>query len=99
CALCFGATVRRRYEGKGEMRHQGAAARRRPEPGAPPLWTQLGPQIRHRQVGRVMRAFSVVYGHDIGGALEATIGFRVDGEGSGNWYVNVAPGATTSGQG
>ena len=46
-----------------------------------------------------MRAFSVVYGHDIGGALEATIGFRVDGEGSGNWYVNVAPGATTSGQG
>ena len=25
--------------------------------GVPPLWTRLSPEIRHRQIGRVMRAF------------------------------------------
>ena len=67
--------------------------------GVPPLWTQLAPEIRHRQIGRVMRAFSLLYRHDIGDPLRATLAFRVDGRGGGEWYVDLSPEATTSGEG
>ncbi len=67
--------------------------------GVPPLWMQLTPEIRHRVIGRVMRAFSLLYRIDLGGALRNTIEFRVDGPGGGEWYVKLSPDAPTSGEG
>jgi hypothetical protein len=46
-----------------------------------------------------MRAFSLLYRLDIGGALRETMVFRVDGAGGGEWYVKVCPDAPTSGEG
>lgn len=65
----------------------------------PPLWIQLSPEIRHRVIGRVMRAFSLTYRFDIGGSLRATLVFRVNGPGGGEWYVELSPEASTSGEG
>lgn len=65
----------------------------------PPLWTELSPEIRHRVIGRVMRALSLLYRHDIGQDLRAVIAFRVDGPGGGNWYVSVSPELCSSDQG
>jgi len=71
-----------------------------PEPaGLPPLWVQLSPEIRHRVIGRVMRAFSLLYRHDIGGSLRATLAFRIDGPGGGAWHVDLSPQTVTSGEG
>lgn len=67
--------------------------------GVTPLWEQLSPEIRHRLIGRVMRAFSLLYRSDIGGSLNATLVFRVDGPGGGEWYVNLSPDVSTSGEG
>ena len=67
--------------------------------GVPPLWKQLTPQVRHRVIGRVMRALSLLYRYDLGGGLRAAYAFRMDGPGGGDWYVNVAPEATSSGEG
>jgi SCP-2 sterol transfer family len=65
----------------------------------PPLWTQLSSDIRHRQIGRVMRAFSLLYRQDIGGSLRGSIAFRVGGAGGGVWHVDLSPDATASGEG
>ena len=51
--------------------------------GLPPLWMQLLPEMRHRLIGRVTRAFSLLYRHDIGGSLLAALVFRVDGPAGG----------------
>ena len=67
--------------------------------GVTPLWVQLSPEIHHRLTGRVMRAFSLLYRSDIGGSLNATLVFRVDGPGGGEWYVNLSPDISTSGEG
>lgn len=67
--------------------------------GLPPLWMQLSPEIRHRIVGRTMRAFSLLYRHDIGDPLRTTIVFRIAGPGGGEWYVKLAPDDPTSGEG
>jgi hypothetical protein len=67
--------------------------------GVPPLWMQLSPEIRHRQIGRVMRAFSLLYRRDIGRSMRAVLAFLVGGPGGGNWYVDLAPEAATSGEG
>ena len=67
--------------------------------GLPPLWMQLSPEIRHRVIGRVMRAFSLHYRHDIGGSLRATFVFRIDGCGGGEWHVDLSPQTATSGEG
>ena len=67
--------------------------------GVPPLWMQLSPDVRHRVIGRAMRAFSLLYRLDIGGPLRATFAYRIDGEGGGEWYVNASPDAPTSGEG
>ena len=67
--------------------------------GVPPLWTQLSPEIRHRMIGRVMRALSLLYRRDLGGSLRAVIVFRVGGPGGGEWYVDLSPEAATSGEG
>lgn len=67
--------------------------------GLPPLWMQLSPEIRHRVIGRVMRAFSLLYRGDIGGALRDTLVFRIDDPGGGEWYVELSPKAPTSGEG
>ena len=64
-----------------------------------PLWTQLSPEIRHRTIGRVMRAFSLLYRFDIGGPLRTTIAFRVAGPGGGEWYVKLSPDAPNSAEG
>jgi hypothetical protein len=64
-----------------------------------PLWMQLSPEIRHRVIGRTMRAFSLLYRLDIGGSLRATLVFRIDGPGGGGWYVEFSPDAPTSGEG
>jgi hypothetical protein len=63
--------------------------------GLPPLWMQLSPEIRQRVIGRVMRAFSLLYRRDIGGSLRDTLVFRVDGPGGGEWYVELSPEAPT----
>ncbi|SRR6266540_1821035 len=65
----------------------------------PSLWTQLSPEIRHRMIGRVMRALSLLYRRDLGGSLRAVIVFRVGGPGGGEWYVDLSPEAATSGEG
>jgi hypothetical protein len=62
-----------------------------------PLWMQLSPEIRQRVIGRVMRAFSLLYRFDIGGPLRTTLVFRVDGPGGGEWYVELSSEAATSG--
>jgi Mycothiol maleylpyruvate isomerase N-terminal domain/SCP-2 sterol transfer family len=67
--------------------------------GQPPLWTELSPEVRHRAIGRTMRAFSLLYRHDIGGPLRTTFVFRVAGPGGGEWHLDVAPEAVTSGEG
>jgi len=65
----------------------------------PPLWMQLSPEIRHRVIGRVMRAFSLLYRFDFGGSLRTTIAFRVAGPGGGEWFVNLSPDTPTSDEG
>jgi hypothetical protein len=65
----------------------------------PPLWTQLSPEIRHRLIGRMMRAFSLLYRFDLGGSLRNSLVFRVGGPGGGEWYVKFAPEAASSGEG
>jgi len=67
--------------------------------GEPPLWKQLSPEIRHRVIGRTMRALSLLYRSDLGGKLNAVLAFRVDGPGGGNWHVNVSPETSTSDEG
>jgi hypothetical protein len=67
--------------------------------GVPPLWLQIPPEMRHRVIGGVMRAFSLLYRLDIGGDLRDTIVFRVDGAGGGEWYVQLSPDAPASGEG
>lgn len=67
--------------------------------GVPPLWTLLSPDVRHRLIARMMRAFSLLYRPDIGGSLQTMIVFRIDGEGGGEWYVKLSPDAPTSGDG
>lgn len=65
----------------------------------PPLWMSLSPEFRHRQIGRVMRAFSLLYRHDIGGSLRAVLVFRVDGPGGGQWNLGLSPEAVTAAEG
>jgi hypothetical protein len=67
--------------------------------GVPPLWTQLSPEVRHRTIGRVMRALSLLYRRDIGGSLHTTLVFRIDGPGGGEWHVELSPQGATSGEG
>ena len=64
--------------------------------GVKPLWTQLDPEIRHRVIGRVMRALSLLYRYDLGGDLHAVIAFRITGEGGSNWHVDLSPEGTHS---
>ena len=67
--------------------------------GLPPLWMQLSPEIRHRMFGGTMLAFSLLYRGDIGGSLNATIAYRIDGPGGGEWQVVVSPQRSTSSEG
>ena len=67
--------------------------------GVPPLWHQLSPEIRHRVIGRVMRALSLLYRYDLGGDLVGAFRFHIAGPGGGDWYVAVSPRATASGEG
>ena len=67
--------------------------------GVPPLWTRLSPEVRHRLIARMMRAFSLLYRIDIGGSMHKTIIFRIEGEGGGEWHVKLSPDAPTSGEG
>jgi len=67
--------------------------------GVPPLWKQLSPEIRHRVIGRVMRALSLLYRHDLGGDLQAVFAFEMEGPGGGNWHVDVSPEGTSSTEG
>ena len=67
--------------------------------GVAPLWKQLSPEIRHRVIGRVMRALSLLYRYDLGGDLQAVIAFKMDGPGGGSWHVDVSPESTFSEEG
>lgn len=67
--------------------------------GVPPLWTQLSAEVRHRTIGRLMRAFSLLYRLDIGGSLNSAFVFRIDGPGGGEWRVELSPQGATSGEG
>jgi len=67
--------------------------------GVPPLWKQLSPEIRHRVIGRVMRALSLLYRHDLGSDLRAIIAFEMEGPGGGSWHVDVSPERTSSTEG
>jgi hypothetical protein len=64
--------------------------------GIKPLWTQLDPEIRHRVIGRVVRALSLLYRYDLGGDLRAVIAFKISGEGGSNWHVDISPEGTQS---
>lgn len=59
--------------------------------GVPPLWTQMEAPMRHRTIGRVARALSLLYRQDLGGNLEAVLLFRAGGEGGGQWHVILSP--------
>lgn len=67
--------------------------------GKSPLWIQLSPGFRHRVIGRVMRAFSLLYRRDIGGSLRNTLAFLVGGQDGGEWYVELSPDIPRSGEG
>jgi hypothetical protein len=67
--------------------------------GLPPLWLQLAPEVRHRVIGRVMCALSLLYRYDLGGDLRATYAFKMDGPGGGDWHVDVSPESTLSDEG
>ena len=67
--------------------------------GLPPLWKQLSPEIRHRVIGRVMRALSLLYRCDLGRDLNTVIVFQIDGPGGGSWHVDISPARTTSQEG
>lgn len=67
--------------------------------GVPPLWQQLSPEIRHRLIGRVMRALSLLYRYDLGKDLRAVFVFEIDGPGGGCWHVDVSPDTATSEEG
>jgi hypothetical protein len=67
--------------------------------GALPLWKHLSPDIRHRGIGRVMRALSLLYRLDLGGDLEAAFVFQVDGPGGGIWHIDVSPEGSASDEG
>lgn len=67
--------------------------------GVPPLWKQLSPEIRHRVIGRVMNALSLLYRYDLGGDLHTAYCFQIDGAGGGNWYLKVSPQAAEAGEG
>jgi len=67
--------------------------------GVPPLWKQLSPEIRHRVIGRVMRALSLLYRYDLGGNLRAVFAFEMEGPGGGSWHVGVSPEGTSSVEG
>jgi hypothetical protein len=67
--------------------------------GVPPLWKQLSPEIRHRVIGRVMRAMSLLYRCDLGSDLRTIVVFQIDGPGGGIWHVDVSPERTTSQEG
>jgi len=57
------------------------------------------PEIRHRVVGRVMRALSLLYRYDLGGDLRTAVVFQIDGPGGGTWHVDITPEGTTSQEG
>lgn len=67
--------------------------------GVPSLWVHLSPEVRHRVIGRVMRALSLLYRKDLGGDLRAVIAFRVKGPGGGEWHVDLAPDSSDSSEG
>ena len=67
--------------------------------GVPPLWKQLSPEIRHRVIGRVMRALSLLYRYDLGRDLQAVFAFEMEGPGGGSWHVDVSPQGTCSAEG
>jgi hypothetical protein len=67
--------------------------------GVAPLWQHLTPEVRHRAIGRVVRALSLLYRHDLGGDLRSVLAFHVDGEGGGKWHVDISPEAVTSAEG
>lgn len=64
-----------------------------------PLWQQLSPEIRHRVIGRVMRALSLLYRFDLGNGLHGAFIFEIGGPGGGVWHVTVAPDSATSEEG
>jgi hypothetical protein len=64
-----------------------------------PLWHQLSPEVRHRVIARVLRALSLLYRHDLGRGLRATLAFRVDGPGGGAWHLALSPESATSADG
>jgi hypothetical protein len=67
--------------------------------GRPPLWKKLPSEIRQRVIGRVMRALSLLYRHDLSGDLRAVFMFRVGGPGGGCWHIEVSPDSTLSDEG
>ena len=62
----------------------------------PPLWMQLKPDIRHRIIGRVMCALSLLYRHDLGGDLRTAFTFDIAGPGGGTWVVHISPEAASA---
>jgi hypothetical protein len=67
--------------------------------GVKPLWSRLPPDVCHRAIGRLMRAFSLLYRRDIGGDLRTTFAFHIDGPSGGEWYVDVSPESAGSHEG
>jgi hypothetical protein len=62
----------------------------------PPLWHHLPPDVRHRVVTRVLRALSLLYRYDLARGLRATLAFRIDGPGGGDWHLALSPESAAS---
>ncbi len=57
-----------------------------------PIWIYFQPGMMRRQINRFIHMFGLTYWPERGGDLHATIGFSIEGQGGGSWYVRVGPG-------
>lgn len=67
--------------------------------GLPPLWEQYDPALMSRQLSRFFQVLSYAYWPERGGALQATVNYRVAGAGGGCWHVAMRPDGGASGEG
>ena len=59
---------------------------------ARPIWIFYQPGMMRRQLTRFMHMFGLAYWPERGGDLHATVGFSIEGQGGGSWFVRVGPG-------
>ncbi len=58
---------------------------------ARPIWIFYQPGMMRRQLTRFMHMLGLTYWPERGGELHATVGFNIEGQGGGSWFVRVGP--------